>query len=430
MKRNKYFIGIVVVFLTIFSIFSLGFAGRAKAKKIVVNVLSQPRREWELLEKDLPAFEEKEGIDVVIHYFAELERRSKSRLDAATKAGQYQVYYIDEANVAEFAVNGWMLPIKDYYPEKYDFADFSEPLVKVLNYKGVDYGAPMTFEGDIMFYRKDLFKAEGIPVPTTLEEYLEVVKHFHRPPDLYGTGTRGLRGSGMNVWRFSPYLRMFGGKYLDGAGNPVFNSPEAVKAVEFYIELIKHSPSPTMSWSDVMDSFAAGKIAIVNFANLKMDYLMDPKQSMVIDKMGFAKPAAGPAGSISNTAVHGLAISTYGCKTKALKIAAGKFIGWFTSKENEIKKVKAGSGLTNARKSTFASSEFASAYPAEFVKAQKDMMAIQQMCILQIPEWPEIGDYLGIKLEELFTKAFAGEEYDVQAALDDAVNYAKGVLKK
>jgi len=59
-----------------------------------------------------------------------------------------------------------------------------------------------------------------------------------------------------------------------------------------------------------------------------------------------------------------------------------------------------------------------------------DMMAVQRMCILQIPEWPEIGDYLGIKLEELFAKAATGKPYDIKAALDDAVEYAKGVLKK
>jgi len=268
MKRIVF---LMVALVTVATIVSTLAGAAGSAKKIVVNVISQPRREWELIEKYLPEFEEKEGIDVVIHYFAELERRSKSRMDAATKAGQYQVYYIDEANVAEFTVAAQLLPLKDYYPAEYDFDDLSEPLVKVLSYKGVAYGAPMTFEGDIMFYRKDLLEANAIPVPTTLDEYLQVVKFFHRPPQLYGTGTRGLRGSGMNVWRFSPYLHMFGGKYLDEAGNPIFNSPQAVKAVEYYIELIKHSPSATMSWADVMDTFAAGKIAIVNFANLKMD---------------------------------------------------------------------------------------------------------------------------------------------------------------
>jgi len=426
MKKSLFILVLVAIAMSLLVIPTLVSA----QDKITINVLTQPRREWELLEKYLPEFEDKENIDVVFHYFAELERRSKSRLDASTKAGQYQIYYVDEANVAEFANNNWLIPAKDYYPQEYDFSDFSEPLVKVLTFGDVIYAVPMTFEGNVMFYRKDLFEKDGIAVPKTLDEYLEVVKHFQKPPELFGTAVRGLRGSGMNVWRFSPYLKMFGGQYLDKNGVPVFNSPEAVKAVEYYIELIKCSPSPTMSWSDAMDNFAAGKVAIVEFANLKMDYLMDPKGSVVIDKMGYSKPAAGLMGAISNTAVHGLGISISGCSTEELKVAAGKFIGWFTSKENEIRKVKAGSGLTNARKSTFASKEFAGAYPAEFVEAQMEMMKIQQMCILQIPEWPEIGDYFGIKLEELFTKAFAGQPYDIQAALDDAVAYAKEVLGK
>jgi multiple sugar transport system substrate-binding protein len=179
-----------------------------------------------------------------------------------------------------------------------------------------------------------------------------------------------------------------------------------------------------------MDDFAAGKEAICEFANLKMDYLMDPKDSKVIGKMGFALPAAGPAGQFSNIAVHGLGISASGCPSDDLRKAAGRFIGWWTSKDNSIRRVKSGNGLTNARISTFSSPEFSAAYPPEFVKAQLGMMKIQKMCILQIPQWPEIGDYFGVKLEELFTKAYSGEQYDIQAALDDAVNYAKGVLKR
>jgi len=398
--------------------------------RVTLNVISQPRKEWEIEEKWLPEFTRKENIDVVIHYLAENERRAKERMDASTGAGQYQVYYLDDANVAQFGANKWALPIKDYYPKERDFAGFSEGLVRVLSYKGVAYAAPMTFEGDIQFWRKDLLEADKVTPPTTLDAYLEVVKHFHKPPQLYGTATRGLRGSGMNVWRFSPYLKMFGGRYLDDAGNPAFNSPEAVRAVNYYIELIKRSPGPTMSWSDVMDSFASGKVAIVNFANLKVDYLLDPKRSKVIGKMGFSRPSAGPKGSISSTSAHGLAISVSGAQSEEVRVAAGKFIGWWTSQENEIRKVKAGAGLTNARTATFASPEFAALYPPEFLKAQREMMKVQQMCILQIPQWPEIGDYFGIKLEDLFTKAYSNQPYDVKAALDDAVNYAKGVLAK
>jgi multiple sugar transport system substrate-binding protein len=400
------------------------------AKQVTVNVMTQPRPEWDFMEKALPEFEQQSGVKVVFHYLAELERRSKSMLDASTGAGQYQVYYVDEANIAQFATNKWALPIKDYYPSDGDFAGFSAPLVKVHTFGGVPYTAPMSFEGDMVFYRKDLFTADKIAVPTNLDEYLAAAKHFQKPPAMYGNGTRGLRGSGMNVWRFSQYLLRFGGNWLDANGVPIFNTPEAAKAVAYYLELIKLSPGATMSWSDVMDSFGSGKEAIVDFAHLKMDTLMNPAKSTVTKTMGYSKPPAGPAGEIADSSVHGLAISAGGAKTEEERVAAGKFIGWFTSAASEIKKVKSGNGLTNARTATFASPEFAAAYPAEFAKAMLDMMAIQRMCIPQIPQWPEIGDYFGIKLEELGTQAFAGQKVDIQAALDDSVAYAKTVLAK
>ena len=395
----------------------------------VIEVLSQPRREWEQMEAYIPEFEEETGITVNITYLAELERRARSRLDASTGAGQFDVYYIDEANVTEFASNSWILPIRDHFPEEFDFSGFSPALVEMLSYDGVPYAAPMITEGDLMFYRTDLFEENGLEVPTTLDEYLEVVKTLHDPPRVYGTATRGLRGSGMNVWRFSHYLSAFGGGYLDEEGNVAINSPEAVEAVEYYIELIKHSPSPTMSWSDALDAFAAGRVGIVTFANLKMDTLQDPERSVVADKMGYSVGPAGPVGiPVSNTSVHGLAISASGAATESEQEAAGKFIAWFTSQENELRKVAEGSGLTNARTATFESDAFADAYPSDFASAMGEMLRVQRQTIPQIPEWGEIGDYLGIKLEELFTAAYNDQPYDVQAALDDAAAYAKDVL--
>jgi ABC-type glycerol-3-phosphate transport system substrate-binding protein len=56
--------------------------------------------------------------------------------------------------------------------------------------------------------------------------------------------------------------------------------------------------------------------------------------------MGFGIPPAGPMGSVSNTSVHGLAISAPGASTEAEREAAGRFIGWFTSQENELRKVR------------------------------------------------------------------------------------------
>jgi hypothetical protein len=112
-----------------------GPARQAHAQQ-VVEVLAQPRPEWEVMERLFDEFERETGIRVNITYFAELERRSRSRLDASSGAGQFDVYYIDEANIAEFAANGWLVPIRDYYPEEYDFDGFSPALVEVLSHDG------------------------------------------------------------------------------------------------------------------------------------------------------------------------------------------------------------------------------------------------------------------------------------------------------
>ncbi len=403
-------------------------AGAAFAQTVNIDVLAQPREEWSLMERYIPEFEAEYGVRVNITYLSENERRSRSRLDASSGAGQFDVYYIDDANIAEFGANGWLVPLHDFYPEEFDVDGFSPALVGLLSYGGVNYGAPFMTEGDMMFYRADLLEENGLDVPTTLDEYLEVVKALHNPPQMYGTATRGLRGSGMNVWRFSPYLRMFGGSFFDADGEPVFNSPEAVAAVEYYIELVKHSPSPTMSWSDAMDAFAAGRVGVVTFANLKMDTLFNPDSSVVVDRMGYALPPAGPAGQLSSLSAHGLGLSAVANMTDAEREAAANFIGWFTSQESEILKVEGGQGLTNARTGTFASQAFSDAYPAEYGEAMRGMLEIQELTIAQIPEWNEIGDYLGIKLEELFTQAYSNQSYDIQAALDDAVEFARNAL--
>ena len=67
--------------------------------------------------------QELSGASFNIDYLNENDRRAKSRADAST-IGKYNVYYIDEANVALFAKSKWVLPLLDYYPKEYDYADF------------------------------------------------------------------------------------------------------------------------------------------------------------------------------------------------------------------------------------------------------------------------------------------------------------------
>ncbi|MEM2489467.1 MAG: sugar ABC transporter substrate-binding protein [Thermoplasmata archaeon] len=294
---------------------------------------------------------------------------------------------------------------------------------------GVYYGVPVYGETTQLMYRRDLFEAEGIKVPETMDELWEVAKHFYRPPELYGIVLRGLRGEGMNVYIWTCFLRAFGGEYLRDK-EAVFNSPEAVKATTFYRDLITKFGPPgcsSFSWSDVEDLFKAGKVAMIIDASDFATRLEDPTKSLVVGKVGYAPVPAGPAGRFPSIYTFGLSISAVGCKTEKEKEAAGLFIGWATSKDMERVRAMMGD-VSISRKSAFESTFFKEKfgkYPGRIESAVQGYKEALPDYRPRIPEWPDIGDRLGIILEEIF----AGKR-DVKEGLDEAVAYANKVLKE
>lgn len=401
------------------------FAQSKPYEGITVTVISQPRPEWDIIQKYVPDFEAETGIKVDIKFFAEPERRAKERLDASTGAGVYQVYYMDETNVSEFASAGWVYPILDYYPSEYDFEDFMPAWRNIASYDGKPYYAPTVGMGDFLLYRKDILTEKGFSVPKTLDEYMEAIKKLNDPPNLYGNVTRGTRAT--NWWRWGTYFYAFGGKYLDG-DTPVFNSPEAVKATEYYIELVKNAPPgcSTYDWGECIEAFRAGKVAFFIDADVFYDWCEDPEKSNIVGKVGYTAPPAGPAGAFSAGCTHGMGISVSGCKTEEVRKAAALFIAWATSKDMEIKRIENKVISSYARTSTLNSPQMAKVLPQFLMKALEERAAVTGITYMRRPQWPEIAEQLGIVLEELLT----GTKTDVKAALDEAVEYATEALNR
>lgn len=129
-----------------------------------IKVLAQPRDGLTLLEKYEDEFKKLSGTTFQIDYLNENDRRAKSRADAST-VGNYNVYYVDEANVALFSSSGWIVPLADYYPADYDYADFDPGRKKVATVANKIWFAPLTGGGDLMVYRKDLLEAAGVQPP-------------------------------------------------------------------------------------------------------------------------------------------------------------------------------------------------------------------------------------------------------------------------
>jgi multiple sugar transport system substrate-binding protein len=387
-----------------------------------LKILAQPRDGLTLLEKSKGEFEKLSGASYQIDYLNENDRRAKSKADAAT-VGTYNIYYIDEANVSLFASSKWVVPILDYYPKDYDYADFDAGMQKVASFDGAPYFAPITGGGDLFVYRKDLLEKAGIKPPKTVEELKVAAKALTDPAHgIYGIGLRGERGSGANVWRWMPYFRGYGGKWFDG-DKPAFDSDAAVHATQDYLELFKYSPpgTKTGSWDESTGAFLAGNVAMIIESSPLGSMAIEPKQSTVVGKVGFAAP---PSPLTGGGYAHGFAVAAKANPDDAAKKCAALWIAWATSKEQEQRRLAEDQLTEITRTSTMKSDAFKKIVGPDLAEALAESAPITTVNFWQNPNWPALGDHWGIELEELIV----GTRTDIKGSLKELDTFSKDLV--
>jgi multiple sugar transport system substrate-binding protein len=206
---------------------------------------------------------------------------------------------------------------------------------------------------------------------------------------------------------------------------PAFNSEVGVKATELYMELMDNAPPGvgTFNWSDSVEAFRGGQVAILIESDVFGPWMEDKEKSTVVGKVGYAPP---PAPLPSAGWAHGWAVSSVGAKSDCEKAIAGDFVGWATSKEMEQRRLEKGIASDIGRTSTLRSDAYRALVPEDYIDALLETAPKTSLLIMSSPAWPEIGDNLGLTLEELFT----GTKTDVKAALDDAAFFAEDSLRR
>lgn len=390
-----------------------------------LNIIAQKHLSLAYSENHVNEFEKANNIKVNITYLSEVDRRSKSRLDASTGAGSYHIYYIDEANVAEFVDSKWVLPLLDYYPQEYDFNDFLEGSRDVASIDGIAYFAPLEGSPDALFCRKDILDAKGLKPPATIDELVSMAEKLNDPPNIYGFVGRGQRGSGINVWRWTQFFRGLGGNWQKADGTVDFNSDIGVKATEIYKKLLGFGPpgSFTYSWSDALESFRSGKAVFMLDTMSWADWMENEEKSQVVGKVEYAKQ---PLPIKTSGWGHGLAISAVACKDDCTRRLAARYIAWVTSKEMEKRRIQDGLFNTVFRVSSQTSDLFKEKVPPAVLKGIQLNAPGAYFQIMRSPLWPQIGDELGIALEQYYT----GEIKTAKEALDQAAEKANRILRR
>ncbi len=117
-------------------------------------------------------------------------------------------------------------------------------------------------------YNVDMLEKAGVKPPTNWDEFVAAVKALRDEKNgTYGFGISAGTNLTATYFYLGGLLQQLGGSMLDKDGQPSFNSPEGVKAMEDWKALydsgyvVPGSPSETIQ--STREYFAAGKIAMI-----------------------------------------------------------------------------------------------------------------------------------------------------------------------
>lgn len=322
------------------------------------------------IQRLLPQFEEASGITLRVESYFEDQLSQRLQIGLTSGSSQADVFMFRPLQEGLlFQQNGWVADLATFAEtdENWNFPDFQPGPLGTVSNGDFLFGMPIVTERQALYYRKDLFEAAGIEVPTTLEE-LEAAAAALTDPSTgtYGIVLRGQRSAA--VTQFSSFLYSFGGNWVDEEGNSGLGTPEALAAYEYYGNLLRNYGPPgtlNMSWPQAIAIFAQGQAAMYLDADILYTNVVDPNASLVVDTVGFAPFPAGPAGARPYSVTSWALGMNAGSANQG---AAWEFVRWATSPE-VVRIMQAENGQSGARESVWSSPDGLGGFPEDLAAA-------------------------------------------------------------
>jgi len=387
-----------------------------------------------------PEFEALTGIKVRFDKVPPGQIRQKCVLDLSSKAGNISTHAADPMYLSLYAANKWTDPLERYLEDSkltdkawFNFEDILPAWRKADMVGNSTYGIPFDGEATVQTYRKDLYDAKGLRPADTLDDVLKNAKALHDPDNrMWGFCLRGMAGAGQNMYIYPSILGAFGGKWFDNSGKMVVNSPEAVAALEWYVNSQNNfAPKAAQNWNwpDIADAFAQGTIGSYIDGHAAASVLVNPQRSKVIGKIGFARWPKGPSGRRVSS-IWNWAMPINSALPEKARHATWLFIQWATSKETQTRSSARFPGVRFGvnRLSMWQSPEFTKTMNDSgdnFLKSVLDTFAqdTDPDWRPRVPQWPAIGETMA----KIVQSALVGQ-VKAKAALDDAQSQVERIL--
>jgi multiple sugar transport system substrate-binding protein len=345
--------------------------------------------------------------------------------DTALAAGKHDIFYWDQAWIGRFVDDAIdpreLLAKPDLAYPGYNFDDFLPPLVKhVASYKGQLAAIPFDIPVWIMMYRKDILAELGLSVPTTIPDYLDVVRAINaaKAPRVYGTTEGWKAGHYSLLQKMTTWLWGHGGAFFNQDGSPAINDDKAEAGMRYMLELGKCMPPgvTTWDWFGEAKSFARGQAGIYTGIGEFFPSYDDPATSSIV---GLTEPALPPAAlslrrasecgfdetpGMSHHGGSSLAISRYSKNIDA----AWVFLQWATSSDVTTRASLLGGGASPIRFSNYEDPRIKE--KAKVTKGTTRHFDVTLDAILNhlgtephLPAWPTLSIDFAVELGKMTT---------------------------
>jgi multiple sugar transport system substrate-binding protein len=156
----------------------------------------------------------------------------------------------------------------------------------------------MLYYGFVMGYNEEILNKEGLSVPTSWAEFLDVARKTTKDlngdgiADQFGTGHETRGGGGQYLTEMLNYILDAGGRWTNAEGEITIDTPEMIEGLTRWKTVISENLTPRdMTAGDVRKLFADGKIAL----KLEGPWLYPiMEQGAAFEKLKLTKPPFSP----------------------------------------------------------------------------------------------------------------------------------------
>ncbi len=178
-----------------------------------------------------------------------------------TRSSLYDVMSLDVIWTAEFAANGWIVPLS---PRLFPLPDFLPPAVATARYAGRLFAVPFTSNAGLLYYRTDILAAAHAAAPRTWAQLARLASTLG--PKYHMAGYAGQLGAyeGLTV-NFAEAVQSAGGSILSRDGTTVtLDSRQAREGLHFLLSGLKAGwiPRAALRYDEAKSAaaFVGGKL--------------------------------------------------------------------------------------------------------------------------------------------------------------------------